>query len=261
LRANFPAGVEPECQAALRVGIHIRAQPSRHRFTKCARADTLTFCRGYDSGVALMNPIVRAMRAKLPRRDNWAQIRIAACALLLPPVTLGAAFYSMLAAPEEGAARPPGTAAKTQVVRPELLRDTTPTQGVGPDPQPAAPPNQTIANPEQPVPERGVSASWPAPAEASTGLLPRALLPPAKALPQVARPQVAPLTAQTPAAHAPSAAAPPSADGSAASPPSARKHARSETAAARRSAQRNEHAFSLRDWLQQIGIVPRNTRG
>jgi hypothetical protein len=203
-----------------------------------------------------MNPIVRAMRAKIPRRDNWAQIRIAACALLLPPVTLGAAFYSMLAAPEEGAARPPGTAAKTQVVRPELLRDTTPAQGVGPGPQPAAPATQTFANPERPAPEPGVSASWPAPADASTALLPRALVPPAKALPQVAPP-----TAPTPAAHAPSAAAPPSADGPAASPPSARKHARSETAAARRSAQRNEHAFSLRDWLQQIGIVPRNTRG
>jgi hypothetical protein len=29
LLANFPAGVEPERQAALRVGIHIRAQPFR----------------------------------------------------------------------------------------------------------------------------------------------------------------------------------------------------------------------------------------
>jgi hypothetical protein len=200
-----------------------------------------------------MNPIVRAMRANIARRDNWAQIRIGACALLLPPLTLGAAFYSMLAAPDEGAARPPGMAAKAQVVRPELLRDTT--RAVTPDPQAAAEATQTIATPDQPAPERGVSAPWPAPADASTALLPRALVPPGKALSQVP-----PLTAQTPAAHAPSAAVPPSAEGSAASPPSARKHTRSETAAARRSAQRNEREFSLKDWLQQL-VVPRNTRG
>ncbi len=199
-----------------------------------------------------MNPIVRAMRANIARRDNWAQIRIGACALLLPPLTLGAAFYSMLAAPDEGAARPPGTAAKTEVVRPELRRDTA--RAVGPDPRPEA--LSMIANPDQPAPEPGVSASWPAPAEASRALLPRALVPPGQAFPQVP-----PLAAQTPAAHPPSAAAaPPSADGPAA-PPAARKHARGETAAARRNAQRNEHAFSFKDWLQQLGIVPRNTRG
>ncbi len=198
-----------------------------------------------------MNPIVRAMRANIARRDNWAQIRIGACALLLPPLTLGAAFYSMLAAPDEGAARPPGTAAKTEVVRPELRREA---RAVGPDPQPEA--LSMIANPDQPAPEPGVSASWPAPAEASRALLPRALVPPGQAFPQVPPP-----AAQTPAAHPPSAAAaPPSADGPAA-PPAARKHARGETAAARRNAQRNEHAFSFKDWLQQLGIVPRNTRG
>lgn len=221
-----------------------------------------------------MNPIVRAMRANIARRDNWAQIRIGACALLLPPLTLGAAFYSMLATPDEGAARP---AAKTQVVRPELLR--TAARAVGADP-PAAQATQPIATPDQPTPERGVSAaadmaradlspaqvtgaplgkldgspprlaelSWSAPGEASTALLPRALAPPSKAS-----------TAQTPAARAPSAAAPPSTEGPAASP--TRKHARGDTAAARRSAQRSERVFSFKDWLQQIGIVPRDTRG
>jgi hypothetical protein len=227
-----------------------------------------------------MNPIVRAMRANIARRDNWAQIRVGACALLLPPLTLGAAFYSMMATPDEGAARPSGAAAKMQVVRPELLR--TPARAVGADAQPAAQATQPIATPDQPTPERGVLAtadmaqadlspaqvsgaplgkldgspggarlaepSWTAPAQASTALLPRALAPPGKAS-----------TAQTPAARAPSAAAPPSTEGPAASP--ARKHARGETAAARRSAQRSEHVFSFKDWLQQIGIVRRDTRG
>jgi hypothetical protein len=219
------------------------------------------------------------MRANVARRDNWAQIRIGACALLLPPVTLGAAFYSMLAAPDGGAARPSGTAAKIQLVRPELLRDETPAWAVGPtqttasdarqQPSPASAEDVAWADsgPAQvndaplgklagsPAGARLPEPSWPAPTEASTALPPRPLAAPSKA-------QAAPLrmTAQTPAAHAPSAAAPPSAEGPAASPPSARKRARSETAAARRSTQRSEHAFSFKDWLQQLGIVSRNTR-
>lgn len=251
-----------------------------------------------------MNPIVRAMRANVARRDNWAQIRIGACALLLPPLTLGAAFYSMLAAPDEGAARAARTAAKSQVVRRELLRDATQARAGGPDLQLAAQAAQPIAAPDQFPPERGVSApapdarqqssaaraavmaradsgpgqvtgaalgnvdgsplgarvtepSWPAPAEASTALLPRGLVPAGKASSQVPPPR---MTAQTPA-HPPTAFARPSAEGPGASPPPARKHARSETAAARRSAQRSEHGFSLKDWLQQLGVVPRNTRG
>jgi hypothetical protein len=227
-----------------------------------------------------MNPIVRAIRVNIARRDNWAQIRVGACALLLPPLTLGAAFYSILATPDEGAARPPGMAAKMQVVRPELLR--TPARAIGADPQPAAQATQPITTPDQLTPEPGVSAatdmaqadlspaqvsgaplgkldgpppgarlaepSWSAPAQVSTALLPRALAPPGKAS-----------TAQTPASRAPSAAAPPSAEGPAAS--AARKHARGETAAARRSGQRNERVFSFKDGLRQIGIVPRDTRG
>ena len=219
------------------------------------------------------------MRANVARRDNWAQIRIGACALLLPPLTLGAAFYSMLAAPDGGAARPSGTAAKTQLVRPELLRDGTPARAVGPAQttapdarqQPSSASAEDVARADSglaqvtdaplgklagsPSGARLPEPSWPAPREASTALPPRPLVVPAKA-------QAAPLrmTAQTPAAHAPSAAAPLSAEGPVASLPSARKHARSETAAARRSAQRSEHALSFKDWLQQLGIVSRDTR-
>jgi len=200
-----------------------------------------------------MNPIVRAMRANIARRDNWAQIRIGACALLLPPLMLGAALYSMLTTPDEGAARPAGAAAKAQLVRPGLLRDALPARAVWEeDPQPAAQ-GQATANPDQPAPEQGVAAR-PAPAEASMALLPRPLAPPGKGSPEV--PSTA---ARAPAAHAPSAPVLPSAQGSAAAPPAAHRHARGE--AARRNAQQSQHATSWRDWFEQLGIVPRNTRG
>src|SRR5882672_180396 len=96
------------------------------------------------------------MRVYVAQRDKWTQIRIGACALLLPPLTLGAAFYSMLSTPEEGAARPP---AKAQVVRAELLRDTPQARAVDPDQQPAAETTQPIAFAAKPVPESGVSVS------------------------------------------------------------------------------------------------------
>jgi hypothetical protein len=277
---------------------------ARSFYKSCSRRYSVRVVDMTLAVTSAMNPIVRAMRANVARRDNWAQIRIGACALLLPPLTLGAAFYSMLAAPDEGAARPRGTPAKTEAVRPDLVRDTTPARAVGPDLQSAAQATQQVAISDQPAPQRGVSASppdarqqppsgfaediaradsdpdrvtgaplgkldgsspgarlaepsWRAPAEASTALLPRGLVPPGKASSPMPPPR---MTAQTSAARAPSAAAP-STEGPAASPPSARKHARSETAAAHRSTQPSEPAFSLKDWLQQLGIVPRNTRG
>jgi len=41
------------------------------------------------------------MRPKATLRDNWVQLGIGAVALLLPPLALGAALYSMLAEPDE----------------------------------------------------------------------------------------------------------------------------------------------------------------
>src|SRR6516165_5280114 len=67
---------------------------------------------------------MRAMRAYITQRDKWTQIRIGACALLLPPLTLGAAFYSMLATTDDSASRPHSAAAGAQVARPEFLSDT-----------------------------------------------------------------------------------------------------------------------------------------
>jgi hypothetical protein len=46
------------------------------------------------------------MRPNATRRDNWGQFGIGVAALLLPPLALGAAFYSMLAEPDEDVTRP-----------------------------------------------------------------------------------------------------------------------------------------------------------
>src|SRR5215470_11759392 len=66
------------------------------------------------------------MRPNATRRDYWAQLGIGAAALLLPPLALGAAFYSMLASPDEEvkppavaqAAPPPAAAAEPAALQP-----------------------------------------------------------------------------------------------------------------------------------------------
>jgi hypothetical protein len=244
------------------------------------------------------------------QRRHWAHVRIGACALLLPPLTLGAALYSMLSTPDEGTARPPAAAAGAQAVRPELLRGTL--QPSNTDPQPAARVAQPVA--DEPAPRMpatgarhagvagsvenaarvsdpvqaqvavdpsaranppppanmggtpmgplGAEPSQSAPAEVSTALLPRVLNPSSQAPLQILPPRM-PATPM-PAAQAPLAPDPPSADGPAAARPARHSNPanRSETAAGRRNAQaQRQHAFSLKNWLQQLGILPRNTRG
>lgn len=252
------------------------------------------------------------MRAYITQRDKWTQIRIGACALLLPPLTLGAAFYSMLATTDDSASRHPSAAAGAQVARPEFFRDTQASAANAnqrPLPQ-ATEPVASTANPvfadrvsvsatgtrQQPrsaeemarvldpipvpvtvVRPTGVNAasleeiggaptggmarepSGSAPAEMSTALLPRALMPPGKVVPQIPQPQT---TTQIPAAQAPSVADPPSAAGPPAPPATERKHMRGEAIAARRNARsQRQREFSLKNWLQQLGILQRNTRG
>src|SRR5262249_50812804 len=103
--------------------------------------------------------------------------------------------------------------------------------------------------------------SQSAPAEVSTALLPRVLTPSWQAPPLIQPPRIP--TTQMPTAQAPVAADLPSAEG----PPTAPKHPsnpanRSETSTARRNNQpHRQQAFSLKNWLQQLGILPRNTRG
>jgi hypothetical protein len=256
------------------------------------------------------------MRPNTTQRNHWAQVRIGACALLVPPLTLGAALYSMLATPDDGTAPPAATAARDAAGEPEPLRGTMQPWAASADPQPAA--AQAIqavagnsapgdgrravpatgaghvaagsaenaalvsrpvpvkvamdrsagANPPPPANLAGASpaslgtwSSQSAPSEMSTALLPRVLNSSSQALPQTQPPRMP--AVQTPAAPTPPAADPPSAEGP---PPAAKRSSnpanRSETAAARRHAQlQRQHAFSLKNWLQQIGILPRNPRG
>ena len=91
------------------------------------------------------------MRLDTTQRSKWAQLRIGACALLLPPLTLGAALLSMLAPPDDGAARPSGQAAGAQAVRTGLLRNTMQPGADGADPQPVARTIQPIAVADKPA--------------------------------------------------------------------------------------------------------------
>jgi len=46
------------------------------------------------------------MRSNTTERNIWAQLGLSACAVVLPPLALGAALYSMLSVRDEGAERP-----------------------------------------------------------------------------------------------------------------------------------------------------------
>src|SRR5262249_45016526 len=96
------------------------------------------------------------MRSNVTQRNDRARIGIGACALLLPPLTLGTAFYSMLATPAEETARPAVAAAGAPAVGAELLRDTIQPWAVGTDPQPVANLTQPAAG--RPAPREGPSS-------------------------------------------------------------------------------------------------------
>jgi hypothetical protein len=161
-----------------------------------------------------------ATRRNATWRNTWAQFGIGAGALLLPPLVLGAAFYSMLAAPEEEATRPHAVRAA-----------------------PTAPP---IAPPAAAAP----AATVPRPARNSTEEV-------AQTTEQVPV-QVSPVqVAATPAAAAVNL--PAYAEGGATSP--AAESPPAPTAAKRvvhRHRQPQQEPFPLKNWLQQIGILPRN---
>ena len=42
------------------------------------------------------------MRSNTTERNIWAQLGLSACAVVLPPIALGAALYSMLSVRDEG---------------------------------------------------------------------------------------------------------------------------------------------------------------
>jgi len=60
------------------------------------------------------------MRSNTTQQNIWVQLGVSACALLLPPVALGAAVFSMLPMRDEGAGRPAPGAAEAHVTTPKL---------------------------------------------------------------------------------------------------------------------------------------------
>jgi hypothetical protein len=227
------------------------------------------------------------MRSNATQRNHWAQIRICACALLLPPLTLGAAFYSMLGAPDDGTAHP----VRAQTVRVESRHDPIQprestqdmagasdrapiavTSGTSAAANPAPPANAEHARAGSQVGFPGAEPSLAATAELSTSLLPRPLslagqAPQAIQAPQPIQPPRM-VTAQTPAAQtlsaqAPAARAPVATDlpRVEASPAASSAPTKPAGPANRRNAQRHrQDEFSLKNLLEQLGIVSRPSR-
>jgi hypothetical protein len=241
------------------------------------------------------------MRSYTPPRNNQTQLRVGVCALLLLPLALGAAFYSMLAAPDDDTARPAGPVAGAQAARPiavaseadlaesrsSLSATGAPQETVGrsaedeaqiPTSVQIAAPSPAAVNPPALDVDGApsVKAPQPAPWEVSMALLPRVLTSSGQVLQQTPQPRMP--AVQMSAEQGPVAQARPAANlSSAESPPAApvvRKRVRPRYLAnlARRNGARSEtaaagrsiqpQAFSLKEWLeQQLGTRPRNSGG
>ena len=172
------------------------------------------------------------MRPNATRRDHWAQLGIGAAALLLPPLALGAAFYSMLAAPDEevkgpAAAQPPALPAAAGV-EPAALQ---PPVGQGVEAVARAWNRLVAEGSVQTVPARtGPIQTGPVEVAATPAA---AVIPPADPVAGGVTP---------PAADSPPV--PPA-------PPKRTVH---------RPRQPQQDPYPLRTWLQQIGILPRNAK-
>ncbi len=190
------------------------------------------------------------MRPHVTPQNTWAHLGIGACALLLPPLALGAALYSMLAAPEEGATRPIDAQAATQAASPDTSGPATIAQPA--EPVAGQPPvGKTAADlarvwdqvsvQDGPVPSNQVGSVQVPPAQLN--LAP--VNPVQVTSTQVATPSGAAVNPRT-AGGAPSAVDGPPA-------PAASKRAN------RRHAQRQQQEYPLQNWLEQIGILPRSS--
>jgi hypothetical protein len=175
------------------------------------------------------------MRPHATRRLDWAQLAMGACALVLPPLALGAAFYSMLA-PDDGTTHPVEAEAVRPVVRPppQAQVDLPAAAAIAPDAgqQPfslpaegSAPRDQTPAHlaPPNPDPARG------APVQVVT----------------------VPAVAVNPQAYAPEDAA-----SRAESPSAAAAPKRPIPHRIQRQPQPPQQQDPIKTWLQQIGILP-----
>jgi hypothetical protein len=190
-------------------------------------------------------------------QNSWAHLGIGACALLLPPLALGAALYSMLAPPDEGATRPAGAQAGTQAALPGT--PGPPAQIVQPagaapvgDQPPVGKTAQDVARIWDQISAQGGSVQAPSNQVGSVQVAPAQIdLAPVNPAPatstQVAVPQAAASNQRT------AAAAPPAVEGSPAVAAPRR--------ASRRHARQQQEEYPLQNWLQRIGILLRGSAG
>jgi hypothetical protein len=173
------------------------------------------------------------MRPKATRRGDWVQLGIGAAALLLPPLALGAAFYSMLAAPDEEVTRP---AVAGALAPPPAAY---PAEG-GTEPAAFQPPVAKLTEGPTPPPE---TRAWER--------LPGQDIPPQTGPIQVA---VTSAAAVSPPADAVNGGgAPPAAESQPPAPaPKRNVH--------RHAPRPQQDPYPVRTWLQQIGILPRNSK-
>jgi hypothetical protein len=123
------------------------------------------------------------MRPHKPRRNHWVQLGIGAAALLLPPLALGAAFYSMLAGPDEDRARPAQAAAQPAAAVAPQPSAYQPQVGKAAD-DAARPMEQGIPAPGAPVQVAMTpGANPPVDVEGNASVPPAAENPPASAVP------------------------------------------------------------------------------
>jgi len=95
--------------------------------------------------------MIRDTRPGATQRNIWAQLAISACALLLPPMALGAAVYSLLPAREDGIAHAvAGTVEAAQKAATKFRIGLAEAWPIRPDTAPAtSQPSQTTARPAQ----------------------------------------------------------------------------------------------------------------
>jgi hypothetical protein len=187
------------------------------------------------------------MRPHAPRGNHWVQLGIYACALLLPPLALGAALYSMLAPPDDDASAP--AAAQT------ALHDGLQPRR-GDDPRPSAPIGLPAALADGQV--AAVSGVSPA---ANT---PPIVSPPIEGMAQGGDQRAA----QGPAQGIPFRIAAPAAEGRvsaglvpAEGPPKAAASPKRPRRNGQPHQQQQQQTFSFKAFLQQIGILPRDGHG
>lgn len=184
------------------------------------------------------------MRPHKPRRNPWVQLGIGAAALLLPPLAIGAAFYSMLAGPDEDRARPVQAVAQP-------VAAVAPRSAVS-EPPPGKPAGDAARPMDREIPAQTAPVQV---AVAPAANLPGANIPG----PNVPSPNVP--GANVPGANVPGAKpSPVDVEGNASLPPAAENPPAS---APKRPAPRRarQAPFQLKNWLQRIGNVLRNPPG